>query len=130
MSKRKCALSTFDLFRLDRACEPLGKAHHWATYLVGTAQTGPTYRDVDVRTILPDDEFDRIFPTEAHWQVACIGMTAWLQQQTGLPIDFQYQRMTEANALKGRRNPLGSHGRTFAGGGDATPRWTEAVRDE
>jgi hypothetical protein len=44
-----------------------------------------------------------------------------LAQQTGLPVDYQIQRMTEANAkYDGMRNPIGRR-RTYAGGGDATP---------
>lgn len=49
-----------------------------------------------------------------------------LTEDTGLPIDFQIQRMTEANAkYDGPRNPLGAGRRDYAGGGDATkfPRW-------
>lgn len=120
--QRHCALTTLDLFRLDRACVSLTDAHGHCTYLVGSAETGPTYRDVDVRTILADDVFDRLFPTREVWQIASVSVAAWLHLQTGLPIDFQYQRMTEANEIEGTpRNPLGMGMRHYAGEGDATP---------
>lgn len=115
-------LTTLDLWRLEQACRPLNLAHGWATYIVGSAMENKEHpADIDVRTILDDDLFDRLFPTVEVWQVACVGMAAWLHLQTGLPIDFQYQRMTEANARDGTtRNPVGNGHRVFAGGGDAT----------
>lgn len=123
---RKCALTTFDLFRLDRACVDLVAAYGHCIYLVGTAQTGPTYRDVDVRAILDDATFDTLLPTRAIWQAQSLAVASWLHLQTGLPIDFQFQRMTEANASEGTgRNPLGFGMRHYAGGGDATPTWPQ-----
>lgn len=101
----------------------------WHTYLVGTAQTGGDYRDVDVRTILRDDEFDAVFGARPDlWEAWCFTTCAWLKAATGLPVDYQVQRMTEANEKHhgGGRNPLGSvartriHGRQYAGRGDAT----------
>lgn len=119
---RKTHLTTLDLHRLDLACEPLTRAFgHW-TYLVGSVTERADFRDVDVRTILPDIEFDRLFHGQSGvWEAFCLGIASWLGQQTGLPIDYQVQRMTEANAKHpgGFRNPLGT-GRHFAGGGDAT----------
>lgn len=118
-------LTTFDLHRLDRACVVIREAFGHPPYLVGTAgigEKGQTYRDVDVRLILHDDEFDALFDGRPKmWEAMCLGFTAWLIAQTDLPIDFQIQRMTEANEKHSKpRNPLGMH-REFAGGGDATP---------
>ena len=118
-------LRTADLFRLDRACAALDfqEAFGAKAYLVGSAQTGEKpYHDVDVRVVLDDERFDALFGTNpALWQVVCVGIGAWLAQQTGLPIDFQVQRMTEANEkFPDQRNPLGIGMRNFAGLGDAT----------
>ena len=129
--KRKSGLTTRDLHALDRAVLALfgGRRHHFAhlseflngTYLVGTAQTGGGFRDVDVRTILADDVFDARFPDGAMWSTFCFLAADWLTRQTGLPVDYQVQRRTEANAkYPGNRNPLGT-GRGFAGFGDAAP---------
>jgi hypothetical protein len=127
--RRKSGLTTLDLHRLELACQPIWRAFG-ATYLVGTAQTGGKYRDVDVRTILRDEDFDRRFgfgtegktDGEAFWALVCSAVGQMLQEQTGLPIDYQVQRMTEANErYSGQpRNPVGHANRVYAGGGDAT----------
>lgn len=87
-------------------------------YHVGSSMHGKTWRDVDVRLILDDDEFDALFPgcrfahqTDAKWGLICAALSVLGQQQTGLPIDFQIQSMTEANSKFGGlgdhpRNPL------------------------
>jgi hypothetical protein len=142
----KCGLTTLQLDVLDHACEPIWDAFG-GTYLVGTAFTGGDYRDVDVRTILPDREFDRLFgpgllrddgevdrhhpsgkvPGRALWGLVCMSIGRYLVSATGLPIDYQIQRMTQTNAkYDGPRNPLGMGMREYAGAGDAT-HWTEAV---
>ena len=124
----KSRLTTLELHLLDTACVPV-QAAFGSTYLVGTAEGGPVYRDVDVRTILDDEDFDLLFGGEAgqrRWALTCLSIGYMLAQQTGLPIDYQIQRMTEANAkYDGRRNPIGMR-RTYASGGDATP-WQARV---
>jgi len=120
---RKSSLSTLDWFTLNRACEPIWDAFG-GTYLVGTAATGGEYRDVDVRTILHDEEFDKFCPTYPIWSLLCTSIGTMLRQATGMPIDYQIQRMSEANAQHpgGNRHPLGMVVK-FAAGGDGTP-WT------
>lgn len=86
-------------------------------FLVGSAMRGKTWRDVDVRLILPDDEFDALFPDhmkpsrcDGKWALLCAAISELGRIRTGLPIDFQIQRMTEANALyDGPRSALGLH---------------------
>lgn len=120
---RKSGLSTRDLCALDLAVGSLAWLYHGAcTHLVGTAQTGGDYRDVDVRTILRDEDFDALIGNDAHlWSVLSFLIGDWLSRQTGLPVDYQIQRMTEANErFDGPRNPLGQR-RGYAGYGDATP---------
>jgi hypothetical protein len=74
-------------------------------YLVGSATRTTRWRDVDVRVILPDDEFDALFGKltrprciNAKWNSACLAWAALGRDMTGLPIDFQIDRQTEANA--------------------------------
>lgn len=122
---RASFLTTYDLHRLDLAVRPLRRAFHHAPYLVGSAGERGDYRDVDVRLILPDEEFDALFPIERAglWGLICFAVTAWLRADTGLPIDFQIQRMTEANEKYGDkpRNALGGRDPIdYAGMGDAT----------
>ncbi len=128
-------LTTTQMFELDRACELVTDAFGTHPYLVGTAgfanigNDGRPYRDVDVRLMLDDDEFAAACPTRDRWALLCLSIGAYLAARTGLPIDFQIQRVTEANARHGDRprNPLGLGGaaaRVFAGGGDGTPGWS------
>lgn len=71
------------------------------------ASTGGDWRDVDVRLILPDDEFDEMFgataSSNAKWNAACLAFSSLGREMTGLPIDFQVQQKTEANKKYGHK---------------------------
>lgn len=107
-----------EMFNLDAACRPIADAFGHCVYLVGSALERRDYRDVDVRCILDDNTFDQMFPdrrtTRTAWlnpreAILDAAMAGWLQARTGLPIDFQFQRRSEANAEFGGkpRHPLG-----------------------
>ena len=122
-----CYLSTLELHELDEACRPFLSAFGEHPYLVGSAGLRPDFRDVDVRLILADDEFDALFAErQGLWALLSRLGSTYLKERTGLRVDFQVQRQTEANAKYGNlgetpRNPLGSRSLLdFAGGGDAT----------
>ena len=84
-------------------------------YVVGSALERPDWRDVDVRLILGDNRFAEIFPDagsqwehDARWLLLTTTISQWLTSATGLPVDFQFQPMSHANARhKGPRNPIG-----------------------
>ena len=78
-------------------------------FLVGSATERADYRDVDLRTILPDAVFDRLFRGRLEAvRFLNRALSVWGQEETGLPIDFQVQRMTEANEqFPGPRNAMG-----------------------
>jgi hypothetical protein len=84
-------------------------------YLVGSALRGEKPpRDVDVRVILSDEEYDRMglgAPLHTHrnakWVALCLAFSALGKAMTGLPIDFQIQQRTEANRDDGPRSALG-----------------------
>jgi hypothetical protein len=86
-------------------------------YLVGSATRTTKWRDVDVRVILPDDEFDSTFGKltrprclNTRWNAACLAFAALGRAMTGLPIDFQIDRQTEANEeYPGERHALHLH---------------------
>ena len=121
IARRKTHLSTYDFHRLNRACARIYNV--WgAPYLVGSVLETGHYRDVDLRVLLDDEEFDQAFPHGEHWELACLAYTAWLRHETGLPIDFQFQRRDVANERFGgkTRNALGLPGIKYAGGGDGT----------
>ena len=71
-------------------------------YHVGSSLERKDWRDVDVRLILPDDEFDAMFgriKNTANTKLAAITLafSALGKEMTGLPIDFQIQPQTWAN---------------------------------
>lgn len=118
------ALSPRQMFLLDLACQPIQEAYPFSVYLVGTATERGPHRDVDVRVILSDKQYDRLQKAIGHEGIVLMGMTTgqYLASLTDLPIDFQFQRQTEANNLhNGHRNALG-HRNLGRWTGDATPR--------
>lgn len=72
-------------------------------YHVGSSLKSKDWRDVDVRLILPDDEFTERFgsnqSSETNPKLAAITLAfcALGEKMTGLPIDFQIQPQTWAN---------------------------------
>lgn len=116
-------------FALEMACKqvvdafcPRGEGHHGQTYVVGSSLERPDWRDVDVRLVMDDESFAALFPSvrldtgsaiwefDPRWTLITVSVTAWLRQQTGLPIDFQIQPMTFANEKhKGQRHAIGLH---------------------
>ena len=76
-------------------------------YHVGSSLKSKDWRDVDVRLILPDDEFAERFGLELFAEVnpklaaVTLAFCALGQQMTGLPIDFQIQQQTHANEKYG-----------------------------
>lgn len=95
-------------------------SHVWAAfgsppYLVGSALRGKKWRDVDVRLILEDAEYERLGlgdPRYTHrnekWVSLVLAYSALAQSMTGLPVDFQIQQQTHANKLyDGPRSALG-----------------------
>ena len=97
-------LTTVQYFKLDASCIPLQAAFGcFRVYLVGSVLRRPDWRDVDIRAIIEDAEYDRLFPKtdkwgeNALWKIVCISISNYLSSVTGLPIDFQIQRQTQAN---------------------------------
>lgn len=82
---------------------------HWArmlrevfgveAYHVGSSATSKTWRDVDVRVILEDDDYEAWFGAGSigrgsinpKWSAICTAFSLWGREVTGLPIDFQVQ---------------------------------------
>lgn len=123
---RKLALSPEQLFRLDLACKPLVDAFGHPPYLVGSVNVKSAPRDVDVRLILPDRVYDKTAKALGADALTFLGfaIAGYLRAASGLPVDFQIQRQSDANELHGTgtgRNPLGL--RSLSNWtGDATPR--------
>jgi hypothetical protein len=110
MAKNRASMLTVaQMFRLNAACKVITETFDGRPpYLVGSALTDRDYRDVDVRMMLDDDMFAAMFGNPRWLALANAAMSEWLVQSTGLPIDFQFQDTTKANAENsGGRNPLG-----------------------
>jgi hypothetical protein len=84
-------------------------------YLVGSALMNKQWRDVDIRLILSDENYAALGlgdPKRAmqngKWVALCLAFSALGRQMTNLPIDFQIQQQTHANAAySGNRSSLG-----------------------
>ena len=119
-------------WRLSLACFPIEEAFGSTVYLVGSAAdtSTPEYRDVDLRVLLPDDRFEALigeWPTgfNAFHHLLCTGISLYLKEATGLPIDFQIQKQSFANEHypKEERIPIG-HLRDSRGvDGEYYPAW-------
>lgn len=108
-------------FNLNQACRLINDsfAEGYGCYLVGSSTRTRDYRDVDVRMILPDEEFERFFPGAKDrpdmnplWSLMCSSISLFLQTHSSLPVDFQIQAQSVANAEFTRadghdRQPLG-----------------------
>jgi hypothetical protein len=100
-------------WRLNQAVAPIHAAFDgYGCYLVGSSLLTKDYRDVDVRLIMPDKPFDRLFASKRGrhlWTLTCVTLSEHLTSVTGLPVDFQPQQATEANGgdYPGSRHPLG-----------------------
>lgn len=85
-------------------------------YQVGSSLKSKKWRDVDVRLILDDVEYERLGfgrPDDQHgserWAAMVLAFCALGREMTGLPIDFQIQPRSMANKLypKEPRSALG-----------------------
>jgi hypothetical protein len=125
---RSGGLSPADKNRLGWACKPIRDAFGAYPYLVGSALDDSDYRDIDIRLILDDDDFCRMFAGRgdgmARLRLVNTALSALIQQASGLskPIDFQIQPQSYANEEHSKpRNPLGMS--SNRGGFDA-PDWS------
>lgn len=116
------------LHRLDLACKHIREVFGGfnGPFLVGSVQerTAGPRSDVDLRLILNDEDYDALMAgtPEGFATLLDFALGAYVRELTDLPIDFQVQRSTEANAKHAgkQRNPLG--GRSLVNwAGDARP---------
>lgn len=116
--KKACYVGAPAIFALERECRTLTDAFGgFGCYLVGSSLQRPDWRDVDVRFILSDEEFEHLFPDaglnglwehDPRWLLLTVAISGHLSKATGLPIDFQFQPQTHANERhKGERHALG-----------------------
>lgn len=108
------------IFALELACKQINEAFGgYGCYLVGSALTRADFRDIDIRFIMEDEAFSKLFPDtsiepplwehDARWLLITCGISAWLSAvANGRPVDFQIQPQTHANKRHDKqRQPLG-----------------------
>lgn len=114
-------------FKLDIACSQIMQAFGGDTnkpigiYVVGSCMERPDWRDVDVRMIMDDESFKELFPDaliqnaawehDPRWRLLTVTISDWLKNQTGLPVDFQFQPMSWANSR--HKKPRSAIGFTY-----------------
>ena len=83
------------------------RAFGHVSYQVGSSLTEKRdWRDVDVRLILADDEYE-VYADAGQRRMHELAWSAFGQQMTGMPIDFQIQQQTAANEeFDGQRSAL------------------------
>jgi len=87
----------------------------WPPYQVGSSLVSKTWRDVDVRVILDDADYeawglgDPVHPWQNEKWIGLVrAFSALGAEMTGLPIDFQIQQQSYANEkFPGARNAVG-----------------------
>lgn len=102
--KRATLLSPPDYTLLDNWGAQLHATFGAFPYLVGSVLREDGYRDVDVR--LPLEDLDPLLAAP-RLRVLNMALSLWGRQVTGLPIDFQFQSLTEFRGEKGPCNPFG-----------------------
>ena len=105
-------LTTTQYFALDHACKVIADAYRMhiqgGLYLVGSCLERKDFRDVDVRAIVEDSAFSRLFPSLKVAKLASVAFSEWLSMRTGMNVDFQFQERTDANSkYDGRRDAIG-----------------------
>lgn len=107
--KRATSLGPHDVFLLDQWARQLYEAFGEYPYLVGSvARAEDHWRDVDLRLPIEDDAWTSYFDPERPQKLLSLNLaiSLWGRQVTALPIDFQFQSMTEFRATKGPAHPL------------------------
>lgn len=108
MIRRAHFIGAPEFFHLNVVCQVINHTFGddgYGCYLVGSSLYRRDYRDVDVRYMMADEHYDRLFPNptknqslNAFWTLTCAAISEWMSKRTGLPIDFQIQKMSDANA--------------------------------
>jgi len=88
-------------YELSQACRVLVDAFGPRVFLVGSSLHRKDHADVDVRCVLPDDTYRRLFPAgggpnDPFWSLQAASLSTWLEARSGLPIDFQFQEESAA----------------------------------
>lgn len=94
---RSCYLHVTDQYTLRQFGHNLREAFPTARGIlhVGSSITRPNWRDVDVRIVMSDEDYDHLGDV-VNPMVLAVALSMWGQRFTGLPIDCQVQRASDA----------------------------------
>ena len=113
MAERLNYLRPDQLHALCIAVVPINEALNETCYQVGSSLERQNFRDVDVRVVMDDKRFAQLFGPDlnqdyrhatALWSLVCSMLSRRLSDETGLPVDFQIQARSIANATTGRKH--------------------------
>ena len=113
--KKTCYIGGPEGLALDHAVHIIEMAYNSTCYLVGSALERPDFRDVDVRLILDDKDFEGYFGKNwgprlnPLWSLTCLSLSEYLSTRTGLRVDFQIQKRSKVKESDWNKNrePLG-----------------------
>ena len=104
-----------NLFILEKECYLLRQAMGAMCYLVGSALTTDNYNDVDIRMIMSDEAYEKLFGDSTceqslFWNVLCTLISRDLSEKSHEKVDFQIQSMEHANKRHAySRQPMGMY---------------------
>ncbi|QDQ93694.1 hypothetical protein FND50_25020 [Rhodococcus sp. WB9] len=105
-----CYLDVPALTKPDLASVLVREVLDESPYLVGSCLERADYRDVDIRVLLDDERYDALFPRPGSDPLRHLiedRLTDHYVAMTGLRVDFQIQRQSNANEkYRGVRHPL------------------------
>lgn len=103
--ERVSYLNTVQWFNLNMCGVNIFKLLGLNVYLVGSCLYRKDFRDVDLRCIYKDEVLDNsiIGSTDATRRMFGMLIGDWLSSRTGLPIDFQFQKSSEAKEYDDRK---------------------------
>ena len=116
-----------------------GQFAYWVGPSLGEDKSA--WRAVDVRVMLPDEDYEAEgygkvsdYPHGAHqnqkWVSTVLAWSAFGKQLTGLPVDFQVQPLSWANANEGRKAGKARAGLFDLALAHSTLEYGEAIRSE
>ncbi|PCI45809.1 MAG: hypothetical protein COB41_00635 [Proteobacteria bacterium] len=104
MKKDQSYLSTIQWYNLYYALEAVNKIFYKKHYLVGSAMTRKDFRDVDIRTVMPEEG---LLDSEFARKSMSMWISEWLSSRTQMTIDYQIQTQKEFNNESGPSMVIG-----------------------
>jgi hypothetical protein len=107
-NKRANYLTVSQYFNLRQVCRVVVLSFGHNIYLVGSVLEHKDWRDVDIRCMLWEPEYNKLIgENKVSLRFLNVAISEWISARTQLPIDFQFQKAEEANKeFHGTRHAL------------------------